>query len=335
FAVSRKWAADIGGNHAHRLPGAQQSFRKNGFAAAGNRRGDLAVANHPERLSKRVIRGRTRGSNRVSGTVNAKLKRDAAGPRVSHGSRYGERRDLGVVFAVQPDIPFFLGELAAHAAARDDRGTIAEIAFKPDAALGHRLARRYNREQGEALQYDQILFREVIERFEIPCLRAVTEFIRRRTRIAHRQDAALTGYKPLPTFRDRISKRAHQPQAGNRDTVHAAPGGAVWLFDLINFRTPSTVSRTERRFCTPSSGISMLNSFSSSNTMLMPSSESIFNASKVLSSETDSGGMRCVWAITRITFSASASVSTCSGMFRTHHNLPGLERVTHVPRASN
>src|SRR6185437_5136141 len=65
----------------------------NGFAAAGNRRGDLAVANHPECLSKRVIRGRTRGSNRVSGTVNAKLKRDAAGPRVSHGSRYGERRE--------------------------------------------------------------------------------------------------------------------------------------------------------------------------------------------------------------------------------------------------
>ena len=48
--------------------------------------------------------------------------------------------------------------------------------------------------------------------------------------------------------------------------------------------------------------------------MLIPSSESIFNCSKVLSRDRESTGMRCVSAITWITLASKSSISECSGI---------------------
>src|SRR5207302_528807 len=87
--------------------------------------------------------------------------------------------------------------------------------------------------------------------------------------------------------------------------IHGQAGAfAAAFLAAISLSTPSTTSRTVRINFAESSGISIENSSSTAKTILIPSSESIFNSSKVLSILTDSTGMCCVFAMTAITRSA-------------------------------
>ena len=222
--------------------------------------------------------------------MNPELERNAAGAGIGHRARDRQRGDARILLAIQADVTFFFTELAANAAAGNDRGTIGQVSSEGQAALRYGFARGDCGQLRETFEEDQVLFSEMIERHKSAGLRATAELVGRGPGIGQRQDAANPSSEPFPAFRHVVAERTNQPLAGDCYAIQTAGSSGGAVFSATSFRTPSTVSPMERIVCTPSSGMLMPNSFSRANTMLIPSSESIFNCSNVLSSETDSKG---------------------------------------------
>ncbi len=114
-----------------------------------------------------MIGRRAGGGDGVSGPHHAGLERDAAGGRIFHGARNGQRIHARDVVAIKIDEALVFGGLAADAGARDDGGGFAQFLGPFDARRGDGLARRDYAELRKTIEQADFFFVEMIRWSEI------------------------------------------------------------------------------------------------------------------------------------------------------------------------
>src|SRR6185503_6163612 len=162
----------------------------------------------------------------------------------------------------------------------------SELRRKFDSGSAHCLARRHRGELREPIEKLRLFLFEIAQRIVIRHLGGIGESQGSGRDQGQRPNGAVTCRETRPQIRKGVAESGNRTDAGDRDALrHFA------VFAARSFSIPSTISRMVRMLRAASSGISRSNSPSSANRILIPSRESMFNSSKLLSMVTVSGGI--------------------------------------------